>query len=154
MASHVSRCRALQNRVRSYPSSTQTPDFGTFELDDRGDIVLPTLADRAVTDAGPRASEAATAHPAVSASATMGRSRPRARIGMRVAIGVAVGALAAVLALIIASGGDRGQPGTAPVPSDGGGSGKMRGTAAVPIESPPAAHIGAPNIVNAAQRAT
>ena len=31
----------LQKRVGSYPPSTQTPDFGTFELDDRGDIVVP-----------------------------------------------------------------------------------------------------------------
>jgi len=33
----------VQKRVRSYPLSTQTPDFGTFELDDRGDIVVPIL---------------------------------------------------------------------------------------------------------------
>jgi tetratricopeptide (TPR) repeat protein len=33
----------LQKRVRSYPHTTQTPDFGAFELDDRGDIVVPIL---------------------------------------------------------------------------------------------------------------
>lgn len=31
----------LQQRVRSYPPLTQTPDFGAFELDNRGDLVLP-----------------------------------------------------------------------------------------------------------------
>lgn len=31
----------LHMRVRSYPRSTQTPDVGAFELDDRGDIVIP-----------------------------------------------------------------------------------------------------------------
>lgn len=33
----------LQDRVRSYPQSTQTPDFGAFELDDRGDLAIPIL---------------------------------------------------------------------------------------------------------------
>jgi hypothetical protein len=33
----------LQDRVRSYPRSTQTPDFGAFELDDRGDLAIPIL---------------------------------------------------------------------------------------------------------------
>jgi len=31
----------LQKRVSSYPHTTQTPDFGAFELDGRGDIVIP-----------------------------------------------------------------------------------------------------------------
>ncbi|HEX7941070.1 MAG TPA: caspase family protein, partial [Gemmatimonadaceae bacterium] len=31
----------LQRRVSSYPMSAQTPDFGAFELDDRGEIVIP-----------------------------------------------------------------------------------------------------------------
>jgi hypothetical protein len=35
----------LQQRVRSYPESTQTPDFGRFELDDRGDILVPVLSE-------------------------------------------------------------------------------------------------------------
>ncbi len=33
----------LQQRVSSYPASTQTPDFGALELDDRGELVLPIL---------------------------------------------------------------------------------------------------------------
>jgi tetratricopeptide (TPR) repeat protein len=41
----------LQKRVRSYPHTTQTPDFGAFELDDRGDIVVPILRTGAT---GPR----------------------------------------------------------------------------------------------------
>ncbi len=31
----------MQQRVRSYPGSRQTPDFGTFEHDDRGEMVIP-----------------------------------------------------------------------------------------------------------------
>lgn len=31
----------LQKRVREYPHSRQTPDFGAFELDDRGEMMLP-----------------------------------------------------------------------------------------------------------------
>lgn len=34
----------VQRRVRAYPKSQQTPDFGTFALDDRGEMVIP-LAD-------------------------------------------------------------------------------------------------------------
>lgn len=34
----------VQQRVQSYPGAHQTPDFGAFELDDRGEIVLPIAA--------------------------------------------------------------------------------------------------------------
>jgi hypothetical protein len=34
----------VQNRVRTYPGASQTPDFGTFGLDDRGEIMIPVLA--------------------------------------------------------------------------------------------------------------
>lgn len=37
----------LQKRVTAYSLSTQTPDFGPFELDDRGEIVVPILCDDA-----------------------------------------------------------------------------------------------------------
>jgi hypothetical protein len=33
----------LQQRVASYPGSRQTPDFGTFDSDDRGEMVIPLL---------------------------------------------------------------------------------------------------------------
>jgi ABC-type nitrate/sulfonate/bicarbonate transport system substrate-binding protein len=33
----------VQQRVQSYPRSRQTPDFGAFEHDDRGEIVIPLL---------------------------------------------------------------------------------------------------------------
>ncbi len=42
----------LQQRVESYPESHQTPDFGSFEHDDRGEMVIPLLTepfDREVT---------------------------------------------------------------------------------------------------------
>lgn len=34
----------LQRRVETYPLSKQTPDFGTFDYDDRGELVLPLPA--------------------------------------------------------------------------------------------------------------
>lgn len=37
----------LQTRVSSYPHTSQTPDFGAFELDGRGDIVVPILGGEA-----------------------------------------------------------------------------------------------------------
>jgi uncharacterized caspase-like protein len=33
----------VQHRVRTYPDVQQTPDFGTFSLDERGEIVIPLL---------------------------------------------------------------------------------------------------------------
>lgn len=33
----------LQKRVRSYPNSRQTPDFGAFDLDERGKMIIPLL---------------------------------------------------------------------------------------------------------------
>jgi uncharacterized caspase-like protein len=35
----------VQERVTSYPGSRQTPDFGTFELDNRGELVVPIVTD-------------------------------------------------------------------------------------------------------------
>ncbi|HEX2689279.1 MAG TPA: caspase family protein [Kofleriaceae bacterium] len=35
----------LQQRVGSYPNSHQTPDFGTFEHDDRGEMLIPLLTE-------------------------------------------------------------------------------------------------------------
>jgi serine/threonine protein kinase/uncharacterized caspase-like protein len=40
----------LQRRVSSYPMSTQTPDFGALELDDRGEILIPVLIAPAAAD--------------------------------------------------------------------------------------------------------
>ncbi|HEX3766220.1 MAG TPA: caspase family protein [Kofleriaceae bacterium] len=34
----------LQRRVESYPGSRQTPDFGTFAFDDRGEMLIPVAA--------------------------------------------------------------------------------------------------------------
>jgi uncharacterized caspase-like protein len=111
----------LQRRVRSYPPSTQTPDFGTFELDDRGDMVVPTLADRAATTL--RNVEPATETNAVAvagAGAPVNGSLWRARIGLQVAIGVVAGVLVAVVVLVPCDGTNR--PGAAPGGSDGGGN--------------------------------
>jgi formylglycine-generating enzyme required for sulfatase activity len=34
----------VQRRVETYPSSRQTPDFGTFAFDDRGEMVIPLMS--------------------------------------------------------------------------------------------------------------
>lgn len=49
-------------RVRSYPRSSQTPDFGTFDLDDRGDILVPILGAQPSTKQG-SAERAVTTQP-------------------------------------------------------------------------------------------
>jgi hypothetical protein len=36
----------LQRRVESYPSSRQTPDFGAFDFDDRGEMVIPLAGEQ------------------------------------------------------------------------------------------------------------
>jgi hypothetical protein len=36
----------VQNRVETYPGSRQTPDFGTFDFDDRGELMTPLLSER------------------------------------------------------------------------------------------------------------
>jgi hypothetical protein len=145
----------LQRRVRSYPPSTQTPDFGTFELDDRGDIVVPTLADQAVSDAATafRSTEADAATSTMTARAAADRSRPRARISRRIAIGVVTSALVAVLALVLVRRGDGRAPGTPPPPSAKFKSGETPEVAAGPVESAPAARVSAPDAADAAQRA-
>jgi uncharacterized caspase-like protein len=42
----------VQRRVATYPDSRQTPDFGTFEFDDRGEILIPLLNGRRRSPAG------------------------------------------------------------------------------------------------------
>jgi uncharacterized caspase-like protein len=137
----------LQKRVRAYPPSTQTPDFGAFELDDRGDIVVPTLVDGAVADAvpAPRASGATAAN----ASAAIGPRPPHSRAGIRVAI--AVGAIVALLAVFSVFRGGNDRSDIATLPTDGGES-PGRARAAAPIEPAPATHLPAPG-VDAAQAA-
>jgi sulfatase modifying factor 1 len=36
----------VQRRVQTYPNSRQTPDFGTFAFDDRGEMVIPLVIER------------------------------------------------------------------------------------------------------------
>jgi hypothetical protein len=94
----------LQQRVRSYPSSTQTPDFGTFELDDRGDIALPTSPEPRVMAPAPEPDDVDTAaapRPDTGTSGAVAGLRRRAWIGPRLAIGATTGALVA-LALVVA----------------------------------------------------
>lgn len=35
----------LRERVENYPSSQQTPDFGTFDFDERGELMIPLAVD-------------------------------------------------------------------------------------------------------------
>jgi uncharacterized caspase-like protein len=145
----------LQKRVRSYPPSTQTPDFGTFELDDRGDIVVPALADSSVVDptAAVRAAEPAAATEfAISAGEAMTGPRWRARIGVRVAIGVAAATLVAVLALVVIHREDGTQSSTALAPPDRG-SGGTRAAGAAPAESAVATDVRMPDALDAALEA-
>ena len=60
----------LQSRVRSYPHTSQTPDFGAFELDDRGDIVVPIL-DAGTPNDVPEPAAAPLPPPAPPAPATL-----------------------------------------------------------------------------------
>jgi formylglycine-generating enzyme required for sulfatase activity len=43
----------LQDRVEKYPRSRQTPDFGTFDFDERGEMVLPFVMASKVPELGP-----------------------------------------------------------------------------------------------------
>lgn len=45
----------VQRRVQTYPQSQQTPDFGTFAFDQRGEMVIPLLSSRVHTEADPQA---------------------------------------------------------------------------------------------------
>lgn len=77
----------LQHRVRTYPSTRQTPDFGTFDLDERGEMLIPLLDGPAAaelraeltscTDRAPRRAPGAQpvpAPPPASPQPTSGRS--------------------------------------------------------------------------------
>jgi caspase domain-containing protein len=47
----------VQRRVETYPHSRQTPDFGTFDFDDRGELVIPLVREQPeepVAPVGPR----------------------------------------------------------------------------------------------------
>jgi formylglycine-generating enzyme required for sulfatase activity len=65
----------LQRRVQTYPHSRQTPDFGTFAFDDRGEMVIPL----AIEDAGrvPIVGEDGLRYRLVVGNATAGRVEPQ-----------------------------------------------------------------------------
>jgi hypothetical protein len=64
----------LQREVSAYPASQQTPDFGTLEFDDRGELILPLLGYRPAEDKEPPASQ-----PAPQPELAGGPSSPLAR---------------------------------------------------------------------------
>jgi uncharacterized caspase-like protein len=72
----------LQQRVRSYSHSAQTPDYGSFELDKQGDIIVPLLdevapASAAMAAAVPSTSSAAATLAVTSARVPMGLASSR-----------------------------------------------------------------------------
>jgi len=128
----------LQKRVRSYPPSTQTPDFGTFELDDRGDIVVPTLPEPPTGAPEPeqRAVEA-SAVPMLAADTRRAAASARRRggIGPRITIVLGVGALVAAAAVIGTWRGEPNPPGTALDATNGAASSGPRAVVAAPSDS-------------------
>jgi hypothetical protein len=50
----------VQRRVETYPDSGQTPDFGTFAFDDRGEMVIPLLIDAPGRSGKPRSAAGRT----------------------------------------------------------------------------------------------
>ncbi|MEJ7596577.1 MAG: caspase family protein [Kofleriaceae bacterium] len=77
----------LRDRVTSYPGAQQTPDYGTFDFDERGELLLPILEPGGKTVLVP---------PEVDArSSSLGRKR--ALIGVSASAGAAVTAIVAYL---------------------------------------------------------
>jgi hypothetical protein len=81
----------LQQRVGTYPDSRQTPDFGTFERDDRGEMVIPLLTrpfdPPATTARPPQSVSLVTATPPGTAGHTAQRKTARSRIRSIVSAG-------------------------------------------------------------------
>lgn len=68
----------LQRRVASYPDARQTPDFGTFLFDDRGEMTFPIRAAPVIRDeVAPGTRRSAQTFAGVSAIETTSQSRPR-----------------------------------------------------------------------------
>jgi formylglycine-generating enzyme required for sulfatase activity/uncharacterized caspase-like protein len=97
----------LQAHVEEYPKTRQTPDFGTFAFDDRGEMVIPFLMAPEVPATGPSAEDATpdgnvvagkvADEPAVDGRLAAGRKPQRSR--RRVLLAGAAGA-ALVIALL------------------------------------------------------
>jgi uncharacterized caspase-like protein len=98
----------VQQRVSSYPRSRQTPDFGTFDFDDRGELVLPVLLEQPelrVTDA--------SSTQAVGGAPTPKPSSTRRKQALIAGI-VAVAGVAAVVIGAVATRGDTPERGGVP----------------------------------------
>jgi hypothetical protein len=52
----------VRRRVRAFPNSQQTPDFGTFAYDERGELVIPLRIDRSVQEPKAPANARETQH--------------------------------------------------------------------------------------------
>lgn len=47
----------IQQRVATFPNSQQTPDFGTFDFDDRGELLIPLTTEAAMVPSSPADAE-------------------------------------------------------------------------------------------------
>lgn len=135
----------LQKRVGSYPPSTQTPDFGTFELDDRGDIVVPILFAEACSGSAARMLEAS--------SEQVATPSPRlSQIDRRITVALTV-ALMASLGISVTLLGTCNDGNRSPGMHDAGSGGSLPPTVA-PAGSAMAARPSAPDTATASQRST
>jgi caspase domain-containing protein len=96
----------LQQRVGSYPDSRQTPDFGTFEHDDRGEMVIPLLTeplDPEVTEERPSQIVSLATAAVTKPASDMGRHdvSVRSRRSRRRSVVVAVAGISIALALSV-----------------------------------------------------
>jgi len=78
----------VQRRVETYPGSQQTPDFGTFEFDDRGEMVIPLPIEPLEPPARPTSSRTRRRHAGASGAhervdRTRNRSAAQRRRGTR-----------------------------------------------------------------------
>jgi uncharacterized caspase-like protein len=96
----------VQRRVSTYPHSQQTPDFGAFAFDDRGEMMIPLAIEppgaESASAPAPMADSTATVPAPPPAPATSSGPRPRAmrrRLWTGLAIAAALGGAGTTLTL-------------------------------------------------------
>ncbi|HEX8111088.1 MAG TPA: caspase family protein [Kofleriaceae bacterium] len=123
----------LHKRVRNFPGSMQTPDVGAFELDDRGDIVIPILSvEQASASVPTQTAPSPQPIPVPPLDAADGRRRT-----VWFAAGAGVIVAAAIAIVVVATRGTPAPAGT-PVAAANESPEAATGPAAVPPPSPAA----------------
>lgn len=90
----------VQRRVAEYPGSTQTPDYGALELDDRGELVLAIQPGSQWSDLPSQSAPAESAAPVRPAAAAAARRPASTRSWLRLAVGLAAAtALGSIITL-------------------------------------------------------